>query len=114
MSINGILRLSVLLGAGIFVGCSSSENENQKSSQVNNQTSSSVGQSNIEGSRVYIDPETGQYTNTPPKNTNAIIGTNNSISKKTDSNIKYTAPKDSNVPGVGVYMELEGSQSKGK
>ncbi|VAW98124.1 hypothetical protein MNBD_GAMMA22-1182 [hydrothermal vent metagenome] len=97
MTFYKIIKISILLGTGILVACSSNEDSNK---------STFAPKINPNALVVHIDPETGELLEEPPAN--AIQS--NSI--RATSEPEYTEIKESTSPAGGGYIEAIGQVKK--
>jgi len=111
MSVYKLIKISILLTTVFLVACSPDMSDS-KSSQVEI-IPAKANSIPVDGLRVYIDPKTGGYLDSAPTGSSATTTANN-VAEATPAENKYSAPKDSIVPGGGSYIELKNPPLKGK
>ena len=113
MSIYKSVKISILLGTAALVACSPDKTENKPAASVSvsEPTAIEATQQPAEGLRVFIDPKTGEYLDSPPEG----MSSKSTVSTKTDQPVnEYSDLKESTVPGGGTYIELANPPLKGK
>ncbi len=99
MSFYKIIKVSILLGTGLIVACSSNNDANTKSS-VTQQTISP------DALTVNIDPKSGEFIDAPVKKPSVTTTSNNVVNNSVAPVKKYSDLKESIDSNGGSYIEL--------